>query len=531
MRGSRPPLGRRGALAVLALLSLWLGAPRPAGPPGRPAPPPAAGGLRAAACRRVITPVVGVNHSDPIFLAGFNEDFHAEGVHDDLWVRGIVLESRGVKIALMTLDLVGYFHNEVETIRSLVDPARGFDSIVVTSTHNHEGPDTLGLWGPDQTRSGVDLGYLDFVNDEVARCIHEADDALAPAEIRFATGSSRGASLEPWPDLVADGEVLQALSIDLSLVGGEGVLEVEGDAGPVINPSVPTLQIRRRRTPGDHARAVLDWVFRGGARPDPRGRDDVIATVVNFASHPESLGDENHLLSSDYPHYLREALESRYGGVAIFLAGDLGVLQGPLDVDLADPATGEPIPRRSFAFAQRMGELLAARAIRALSAARPWHDDPEIRVARRGPLFVEVENPFFVALGQLGVFGRRPVLRVGGRFVARTELQVLRVGPATILVTPNELDPQIGNRYRGLMHRARPRFVVGLGNDEIGYQLPAARFNPSCFLCFREVLFGNEETCPVLDTLDCGTVFINNIGPGADTQLQALFVEMLDELH
>src|SRR5690606_36271012 len=106
--------------------------------------------LRAAACRRAITPVVGVNHSDPVYLAGFGNDRRATGVHDDLWARGFVLENAERRIALVTLDVVGYFQNEVETIRTLAAQA-GFvaDAIVVSSTHNHEGPDTMGLWGPN----------------------------------------------------------------------------------------------------------------------------------------------------------------------------------------------------------------------------------------------------------------------------------------------------------------------------------------------------------------------------------------------
>jgi hypothetical protein len=108
---------------------------------------------------------------------------------------------------------------------------------------------------------------------------------------------------------------------------------------------------------------------------------------------------------------------------------------------------------------------------------------------------------------------------------------VIRIGDAQFVVTPNELDPQIGDHYRSLMTKARHRFVAGLGNDEIGYQMPAAKFNPSCFECFLYVLFGDENDCPLRDTLDCGTVFINNIGPGADQQFQPLFEEMLDELN
>jgi hypothetical protein len=465
--------------------------------------------LRAGACARVITPVVGVNHSDPIYMAGFDNDRQATGVHDDLWARGIVLESRGTKIAIVTVDVIGYFNNEIQTARSLVDPARGIESITVTSTHNHEGPDTMGLWGPDQTTTGVDLGYLDFVNEQIAGCIHDADDALEDADLKLVTGTTAGRSLAPWPDLVADGHVLEELDVDLSLIGGEGVVHVEGDAGPIINASLPVLQVRARPRGGLHR---------------------VIATLVNFASHPESLGADNTLITSDFPHYMRQALERRYGGVAIYMSADLGVLQGPLDVDVAD-ASGAPVPRRTFAFAQRMGELLAASAIEALDATKKWKKKAPLE-AVSNPLLVIVENPFFVALSQFGVFGRRAALQDGdGNFVVESELQVIRIGDAQIAVTPNELDPQIGNHYRSLMTKARHRFVAGLGNDEIGYQMPAAKFNPSCFECFLYVLFGDENDCPLRDTLDCSTVFINNIGPGADQQFQPLFEEMLDDLN
>jgi hypothetical protein len=386
----------------------------------------------------------------------------------------------------------------------------------------------MGLWGPDETASGVDPDYLDFVNDQVVACIAEADASRVPATIKFATGTTIGASLEPWPDLVADGGILQELEIDLADFGG-GTLHVEGDDGPVINSTVPAFQIRRRVPVQERIRAFMDWLLQGGPAPDLRPRREVIATLVNFASHPESLGDDNTLVTSDFPHYMREALERRYGGIAIYLSGDLGVLQGPLDVDVAD-ADGNPVPRRTFEFAERMGELLAGRAAGALDRSRTWHSNPRIEILTT-PTRVKVENPFFRILADFGVFGRRQLVRgPGGPFI-ETEAQVLRIDQAQIAVTPNELDPQIGNHYRTLMTRARHRFIAGLGNDEIGYQLPVAKWNPSCHLCVYPVLFGNEESCSLFETLDCDTYFINNIGPGADPQFQALFEGMIGELN
>ena len=488
--------------------------------------------LRAAACIVDITPVVGVNHTDPIFMAGFSNDRHATGVHDPLWGRGVVLESGDTKIAMVTLDVVGYFNNEVQTIRSLVDPARGFDTIIVSSTHNHEGPDTMGLWGPDETTTGVDEGYLDFVNDAVVECVEQADDGLVPAAVKFATGDTLGASLgEEWPDLVADGKVLEELTIDLSFFG-MGIVETEGDPGPILNPSVPVMQLRRYVPARERFREILRWVFHGGPFPDLRPLRETLATVVNYASHPESLGSDNTLITSDFPHAMRETLEAIYGGVAIYVSADLGVLQGPLDVDVADAVSGDPVPRRTFEFADRMGEILAERVVEALETRFVWHAGPAVDHASDGPFFLEVENPFFVVLGtQFGVFGRRTIVEQDGLPGVETEVQVLRVGDASFVVTPNELDPQIGDLYREQIGEGRHRFTVGLGNDELGYQMPEAKFNPTCFACVLFVLTGNENACPAAATLDCSTTMQNNLGPGADPELQLRIGDLIDATH
>jgi len=349
--------------------------------------------------------------------------------------------------------------------------------------------------------------------------------------MKVATGSTEGASLEPWPDLVADGKVLQELTIDLTPFG-KGVLQKEGDPGPILNTSVPVLQLRRFAPVRERARAILGWIFRPWRPfPDLRPLRETLATVVNFASHPESLGSGNRLITSDFPHAMRERLEAWYGGVAIYVSADLGVLQGPLDVDVPDAETGEPVPRRTFAFADRMGELLAERAAAALARSHHWTAAPEIEAAVDGPFFLEVENPFFQTLGSLGVFGRREIEEREGTLGVVTEVQVLRIGQASLVVTPNELDPQIGDLYREQIGPDRHIFTVGLGNDELGYQMPEAKFNPSCFECFLQVLTGMEEQCPVLDTLDCGTTMQNNVGPSADPVLQAKIGALIEAVH
>jgi hypothetical protein len=86
------------------------------------------------------------------------------------------------------------------------------------------------------------------------------------------------------------------------------------------------------------------------------------------------------------------------------------------------------------------------------------------------------------------------------------------------------------------MTEAQHRWVLGLGNDEIGYQMPQAKFNPSCHECATYVIFDNTAECPIAqaigeDAVDCGTVFQNNIGGGADPFLQGHITPLLDDLN
>lgn len=464
--------------------------------------------MMAAACIRKITPVVGVNHPDPnIWMAGFDNGRAATGVHDDLWARGVVIKSRGKTVAIVVLDLIGYFINEVETIRGLVDPAHDFDYIQVSSTHTHEGPDTMGLWGQTEVVAGIDPAYNDWIDQTVADCIDEAADSLVPAKVRYATTTTEGASLPPNEDLVADGKVLA------------------GDGGQIINPVVPVMQI----------------VTRDGS--------STIATIVNFASHPESLGSGNTLISSDFPHYMREAVEAELGGVAIYMSADLGVLQGPLDVDVLDPATNMPAQRRTFRFAEVMGNLLAERALKALSRTQEYDSKPVIEIQTVSPIDIRLDNPFFKFFGAIGVLPRRPLYTNGtvdpgvtldpifGQIPlvtahdVRTEAHVMRIGQANFVSTPNELDPQIGFKYKDLMTKAKHKFITGLSNDEIGYQVPADKWDNSCHQCALFILAGVPQFCPAYPNIDCNTVFSNNVGQNEDEVLRPLVSDMIKTIN
>ncbi|MGH0030917.1 MAG: hypothetical protein ACQGVC_14080 [Myxococcota bacterium] len=491
--------------------------------------------LYVGVCSRDITPIspslvdeyeaafggtAVVNHTDPVYLAGFGNDRQATGYNDRLWARGLVLDGKGGRIAIVALDVVGYFNAEIENIRALVDPASEVDYLVVHSTHQHEGPDTIGIWGPDELTSGTDPAYLDFVNASVADCVDEAVANLQPGRMKLATTDSEGLSL--GIDVEDDG-----------LGVGDGKVLVDDDLlapdtdGRFADSRLSILQVTKR------------W-----------HHNHVLATLVNFASHPESLGSNNTLVTSDFPHYAREAIEASEGGLAIWVSGDLGVLQGPLDLDVLDPDTGVAAVRRTFRWAQVHGEQLAERVLDAIPhwPGRHWVD---IDFASQRPVPVPLDNPFFrffIAIGVLpsdGLYtGGVPDPSVGFPFPPpfdpipqalgedlHTEVGAFRVGDASFAVVPTELDPQIGEVYRDHMVGAKHTFIIGLGNDEIGYQLPEAKWDDSCHACAPFILGGVPNLCPLFPNIDCNTVFQNNVGAQVDPSISDAILPLIDDLH
>jgi hypothetical protein len=96
-----------------------------------------------------------------------------------------------------------------------------------------------------------------------------------------------------------------------------------GRTDPQLSPSLADLQTRTAGRPPkffDEELRVMQFV-------ELTDTSKTIATIVNWNTHPESMEDENTILTSDFPHSVRESLERKYGGTAIYISGDLGAVE------------------------------------------------------------------------------------------------------------------------------------------------------------------------------------------------------------
>jgi hypothetical protein len=227
-----------------------------------------------------------------------------------------------------------------------------------------------------------------------------------------------------------------------------------------------------------------------------------------------------------------------------------------------DPATSLPAPRRTFRFAEVHGTQLAERAIAAIDAVRlkngkpsPSRGDPApaLDYSTVDPVAVRLDNPFFRFFIALGVIDSRRQLFTNGvpdpsigtlpppaDFLPaaagedlHTEVSAVRIGKGAIAVVPVELDPQIGFGYRDLLAGAtgaQHTFIAGLGNDEIGYQVPFEKWDDSCHACASYIILGVPEFCPLFPDIDCNTVFQNNVGQQVDPAISEAFEQAVGGL-
>jgi len=440
---------------------------------GAAAPPPPA--LLFGFAKKAITPEIG---GKPVYLAGFDTNRRATGVHDDLWARAIAVSDGRRKIAIVAVDLIGVFHADVLKARELLRQKVPGAALVVASTHNHEGPDTMGLWGKGRFSSGVDPQYRDRVRHAIAETAADALLRLKPG--RLVLGQTR------TPGLIEDGRLPTV--IDDTLV----VMQAVGEDGATLG------------------------------------------TVVNWSSHPEALGGKNTLVTSDFPHYLRSRMEERLGGTSVFLVGSIGGLMTPLGLKLTG-ADGKAVPADSFALAQAVGERAADAALEALKNGRP--SASSALEHRSATVFIPLENRLFRLATFLGVLDRQvysdgqPATSVFGADL-RAEIGYLRLGDAEALLVPAEIYPELvlgriqdpqdpgadfpgAPRERALftLLESEYKLVLGLANDEIGYVLPRSQWDAK-----PPFAYGRKED-------QYGEV--NSVGPSAAPRLAEAFARLL----
>ena len=78
---------------------------------------------------------------DAVWLAGFHQNRPAQAVHDSIYAIATVLDDGETRLAVVVLDAIGFFYDDVADVRAQLPAAWSIDHTVIASTHSHEVPE------------------------------------------------------------------------------------------------------------------------------------------------------------------------------------------------------------------------------------------------------------------------------------------------------------------------------------------------------------------------------------------------------
>ncbi len=336
------------------------------------------------------------------------------GKKGDLTVRAFVLEKGTTRIAIVSVDNLGWPAYLGDRSRKLIKGIAP-ENVLIGATHAHSCPDAYGFTD-EKGNTGADLKYLDWCVTQTADAVNEAVANLEPASLRTAVGEAKGKiAYNYYADKLYDPRcgVIQAIA-----VSGE-------------NKGKP------------------------------------IVTLVNYAIHPEVLGTDSKLISPDLCGPLYDRIESKTGGMAIFMNSAQGGMV------TADTRLGNGKEANDWNECIRIGNLLADEALRIIEPAQ-LQENPDIFCASktiRFPIDSEIMRYAFKH-SPLAASGEN---KLADFTAVTTRLNLLNIGKAQVITIPGEALPNIGFYVKRKMKSDQP-FLFGLTNDAFGYMLSREDF-------------------------------------------------------
>jgi neutral ceramidase len=252
----------------------------------------------------------------------------ANGTHDPLFAKALVLEAGGTRMAIVTAD-VGSLVSE--NLRREISTKLNMSVVLLSASHTHSAPAFLPF-GSSPATGGPAAAYLAELEQKIFGAVERAAASMAPATLNVARGSLQLGYNRLLPR--EDGRT-RALFDNLERV----------PYGPV-DPEFVLLRV-------------------DGADGQPR------ALLVHYAAHAVVLGPTNCKYSADYPGAMQAGVEAGLPGAQVMFvqggAGDINPLfmarSGNEDAD--------------FAVVRKMGDLMSEAVLRANKTATPVPPGPE----------------------------------------------------------------------------------------------------------------------------------------------------------
>ena len=189
-----------------------------------------------------------------------------------------------------------------------------------------------------------------------------------------------------------------------------------------------------------------------------------IATLVNYATHPEVIGPDRDICTPDLIGPMYDKIEKEAGGIALFMNSAQG---GMVTADNRREGGKEA---NDWNECIRIGELLASESLRIISGAE-IQKDPQLNI-RSLDVSLPVESDVMNFILHHAIFK----YKLNEKGEVTTRMNLVNIGPAQVITIPGEALPNIGFYIKRKMNTEYP-FLFGLTNDAYGYIITKEDFN------------------------------------------------------
>ncbi len=386
-------------------------------------------GAASASAAELTAGVARVDLTPPLDLkaplGGYGERMNrpAEGVHDRIFAKALVLGQGSQKFALVTVDIVGFPPPlKPALLERLAADGWSSEQLMLLASHSHTSIEMNAI-NPANTFQIPQIGIYsprvyEFVLDRLVQVVRDAE--RQPQPVLVGTSS---AAIDGW---------------------------------------------NRNRRGG----AIVDKELTV-TRIDTTQRKP-LAVLVNFTAHPTFMSGEDMWFSGDWPGHLQRTIESLIGeGVtAMYFNGAEGD-QAPL----GRPGAGESHWER----AERYGRDLGIVAYKQWQSTKTHPDSTLAYHSHKIALPDRTWHPDFMKTGGAEYGFNETLLKemLPRMFPTQAESVSLRLGDLVIVGIPGEMAASLGMKIKSETARqtgAAHSVIGGLADAWISYMLPAEEY-------------------------------------------------------
>ena len=390
--------------------------------------------LKCGVASKTITP------DHPVALGGCAARWgkKSTGVHDPIYVKAFYAANENDKLLMLFADVLELKESILQPVKERIRNELAMDKVSFSATHTHSAPHTCPQ--PQLPVEEMDAAWIAYFQKQMFEAAKEALENTFPAKIGYGTISV--------PEIARNRRV------------GHTITD-------------PTLSVLR----ADDLDGNTRWI------------------LVSYACHCTVLDGNSFLVSSDYPGYLYQYVQHVYpNSICAFANGCCGDINIGYSADAS--ALGEAMDIRTFENAERIGNLLGARAVacanelqmqeNVLVDLREHRISLPLRKNRPSEAAIREEihcldeqiktcsDPDTQKERMLSKIYQQCILEgLHGIAPSQTEIQIqvdfVRFGKRLYVMTPGELFTEPGLAIKELLSETNDPIVLGYSNGHVGY--------------------------------------------------------------